>query len=292
MHPYNASPNNPNIATLHAYSMPDDGRDVASVTTVNPTAESMANDIHFMMRAGAGSRPHVTMRSFDGDNISVTSHGFMYVFNGTKWIPQFKPVNFTITPGGMANTWYYIYLQANNADISNPTYVVSTNGPNQSLTFGQPAVETLRYMGSFRTNSLGKIIPFIMDDYDYTYALPQDTNFSGADFSGAGPSDITFTAMSPYAKAVKLLMRPTMNASVTGTLIFTVYPKELGAGSTTTWPGYAVQPIRAGGDWNDIDQTHHINMEFPLFTSQTLTVAQPLIAVGCKIRFWWNGYKE
>lgn len=283
MHPYNASPNNPNIANLHAYSMPDDGRDVASVTTVNPTAESMANDIHFMMRAGAGSRPHVTMRSSDGDNITVTSHGFMYVFNGTKWVPQFKPINFTVTPAGAANTWYYLYLQANNADITAPTYVVSTNGPNQSLTFGQPAIETLRYMGSFRTNSLGKVIPFMMTDYDYTYALPQDTNFSniGAPYTGVGPVDITFGAMSGYAKAVKMVVL-NINPNA-GTSRYAFGPKELAALTNATWPGY-----------NSSLELGSVNYNFitlPLYDSRILS----LIAVGgdsIAINAWWNGYKE
>lgn len=297
MQNYDGSPSNPVISALHKYSLPEDAKDVASVTTVNPTAKSMANDIHFMMRAGASNRPHIAMRCSDGVNIDVFAHAFIYVFNGTKWVPQFKPINFSVVPGPLApGIWSYIYLTANNVDISNPTYVVSQVTPDAQLVFQSPADTTRRYIGSFVTDALGKVSPFTMLDYDYKFALPRDTNFSAAPYTGPGVADVTPAGLSPLAKAITVTLESKLTTAIAGgnRYFITLFPKEIGGdGTTGTWQGYRHDQVKAGMTANSLDDTDYYTAEYPLFASQKLSINQTIAGVtGFECKVWYTGFKE
>jgi hypothetical protein len=294
MQPFNSNANNPNISQLHSYLFPVDNVDRASVTTVNPTAASLANDIHFMMRAGASLRPHIAMRCADSANISVFAHGFTYAFNGTKWIPQLKSASFTITPAGLiADTWYYVYMKTNNLNIGDPPYEVSLTPPELTLTF-KTADQTQRYMGSFLTNAVGIIVPFGMVDFDYDFGVPLDTNFSNlaGPFAGPGPSDIIIPQISPLAKKVKLVTRLTSLAGATQQLNVTVAPKELISFTSATWQGYTVNPIICGGDADSQEIKHDFYQEFPLFASKRLVAQVQAPVISLKGQMWWVGFKE
>ena len=281
MQPFNATPNNPAINTLHDYSFPVDNVDRASVTTVNPTAAKLANDIHFMMRAGSSLRPHIGLRSANGADVQIYAHGFTYAYNGTKWIPQLKGTSSTYVPAGiMPNTWYYMYMATNNVNISDPPYEHSATPPELTLTY-KTGDQTRRYMGSFLTNAVGAIIPFMMSDFDYTFGYPLDTNFSAAAFTGPGPLDVTFNN-SPVAKTIKVVVKSTGN--VAGTTFWVLGPKDVPLLTTTNWTGYNTPPLLI-----DIFTSH----EFPLYATQRLVIQQVApIAAAASIKIFWNGYKE
>ena len=132
-----------------------------------------------------------------------------------------------------------------------------------------------------------------MVNFEYQFALPRNTNFAAAPFTGVGPSDVTFTNLSPYAKSVNVLVKAALGGNQTDPYIFTLYPKELPFGTTADWEGYRINPIVCGGDANANGTVHQMWLEFPLFDSQTLTIAQVgMPAVTQSTRLYWLGFKE
>ena len=49
-----------------------------------------------------------------------------------------------------------------------------------------------------------------MVNFEYQFALPRNTNFAAAPFTGVGPSDVTFTNLSFYVKSVNILIKTTL----------------------------------------------------------------------------------
>lgn len=287
----------PSITNPHVLGLPQDAVDPVAVSTANPSWETIGNATHFLMRTFSNYRTHVALESWDTTTITIEKFGITYALDApdVKYVPNYTTGRVVLTPMGLApSTWYYIYMQLNTGLLSNPTFLVSTVLPDFQLMW-QAGDPSKRYVGSFATDAAGKIIPFAMTDFDYTFAVPQDTNYSSVDFAGPGPVDIIFTApiMSPNAKVAKVLIRAALPGGATNTLFFTIAPKEVATVTTANWPGFVVNPIQCGGDFNSVVTVQTFYAEYPVFLpSQRLSMAVQPIVVLAKNRVWWTGFKE
>lgn len=285
----------PSITNPHVLGLPQDAVDPVAVSTANPSWEAVGNAAHFLMRSLANYRTHVAIQSWDGLSVVIEKFGITYALDApdVKYVPNYTTGRVTITPAGLvANTWYYIYMILNTGFLSNPSFNSIIVLPDQALMWrsGDPSQ---RYIGSFLTDGAAKITPFEMRDYDYTFAVPQDTNYSAVDFNGPGPADVIFSNIPPYAKTVKVLIRGALPGGATGTLFFTLAPKEVAAVTTANWPGFVINPIQCGGDFNSVVTPQTFYSEYPLFfPSQRLSMAVQPIVVAARNRVWWTGFKE
>ncbi|RTK98707.1 MAG: hypothetical protein EKK57_11055 [Proteobacteria bacterium] len=283
-----------NVLNPHVLSLPQDAVDPVAVSTANPSWETVGNTCHFLMRTFSSYRPHVAISSFNLTSINIEEFGISYAFNAgdSKYIPNYTTGTTTLTPMGlMATTWYYIYMVLNTGVLTNPSFEVSTTVPDPNMMWqnGDPGK---RYIGCFLTDAMSQIVPFTMTDFDYTFAVPQDTNYSAFDFAGPGPVDLFPITITGTAKTLKTLIRAALPGNATGTLFFTIAPKEVATVTTANWPGFAVNPIECGGDYNSVVTVQTFVAEYPLYASRRLSMAVQPVIVTAKNRVWWTGFKE
>lgn len=150
--------------------VPNDGEDCDSSSLLDNFVQKLTNRTKFLKDAqqnGAWTGKRLLHAPGDGSvNVGVVSG----VLIGGKLCSKATATALSLGTLGN-NTWYHVY--ATDDGSGGIAFVIdSVNGPDLSLTWkyvsGAP-VTTHRYVGSFRTNGSAAVLPFRMENGNYTW---------------------------------------------------------------------------------------------------------------------------
>lgn len=153
------------------------------------------------------------------------------------------------------NTWYYTYTYLSGNTVR---FVISTQGPDQYLRY-RDGNTSRGYLGCFRTDGSGVIIPFSSSSGRYVYAAPRAWEVGGgptslrmASLSAVGTTTVAFTGfVPPFAKTARIVYNLSGDLTTTVTLAgVTASGWDSGTGKTVLWEhSGAVGPAYVDGDF-------------------------------------------
>lgn len=292
---YTGTPSTVTVDNLYKLTLPQDGIDQASATTVVPAFKIAVDEIAKIGQILASSRLQVSIYIAGGPLI-VSPFSPVFVDSGSKIIYMSKdtPTNLTIAnkEGGgnfTPNTFYYVYASSTDGT---PNFVISSDVPDKTLTTKNSAAinfTRFRYFGSILANSPTTAADFTMVNFDYSYSIPQNSNFiDGNPFIPATFGSTTaanLPSCPTTAKSVKILSTLNHNG-VTGQPYYFSISSVVLSLVQTGYPGILVRPNNAVTLAQDIP--------IDITSGPRIIIGAPSGSSVNDVRayFWVRGYKE
>lgn len=296
---YTAQQTEPTVGNLFVYTLPQDNVDPASAPTFTTPFSNSVDELAFTYRALSGYRPHVTLWSLTSNSVRLAVLQYTFVqgdgLTPTRYLPSTKQSQTDLTAaniegggGFFANSWYYIYLKS--SDLS-PNIVLSTSGPEQSCTY-RAGLPNYRYLGSFWVDGAGNIPPFSMCDFNYTFGVPRNTNFSITSYNSTTvAATVTFGFMTPTARTVKTLSSVVFGGAG-GPSYYGLSGSPVTQYTTSTWGGYILNAT--GG----VEVERYFAIDIPFTGNATQQAAIKFTSPGgaaigtTSALVYWTGYIE
>lgn len=283
------------VKTVNA---PQDGVDNVEQSSVNPAFQGILNNTYAIARREVYTRPQLSMQCLNGTQITVQSFNGLWASKTTPvedYFPLSKDSPVTLTSadvegggGFVANTIYYIYAFYDAGSTNQTKLQLSADPlfPDETLTWkrvGGVNQLTHRYIGScicYDNGGTPNILPFQMQDLDYTFAAQWRTNYSVTPLTSNTDVDITLTNIPKYARVAKIRCIGKNNTA--NFEDFYIYSKDF------TAIGVTFQLYK-----NITDFYQHEYLELPLGpTTQRLRGAVPGGGANVAVYVNYTGYKE
>lgn len=289
---YTGNPGNVTVSNLNVLTLPQDGTDQASATTVVNPFKICVDELAKFGEILASTRPSLSAYCVNtaAGNIIMSVLPPVFVYSGTKWIYTSKPTTTTLTvallEGGgnfVSGFNYYAYVKSTDGT---PIFVISTDVPDSLCLFknsGATNPTQFRYLFSFVASGATTVAPFRMINGDYTFDPALLIAYSVIDFAPALNTPTTIVPSVP-STASKIKFKAVLyNDSVVGSLNFAV-TSSLSTDFTATW-----EVVTRGTPL-------YVYMEIPCFAGSSpkgqLTAGAGVLNTDSKIRIVTTGYRE
>jgi hypothetical protein len=185
------------------------------------------------------------------------------------------------------HTWYYVYAYISAGAIA---WQISTTPPESGRTWKAGAEGTHAYIGCFRTNGSGNIIPFRAERGTYQYNINEAPLNATLFLTFNGATAITATNLYPSGSSIALMPPHARLARVYARLTFAAEVQNVGAqiyGSTT-----GAGTFTASLSVNVNEGVH--TLEFGIETSATQQLAYVVSGLGSggQLYLWLYGWQE
>jgi len=290
---YTGNPGNVTVSNLNVLTLPQDGTDQASATTVVNPFKICVDELAKFGEILASTRPSLSAYCVNtaAGNIIMSVLPPVFVYSGTKWIYTSKPTTTTLTvallEGGgnfTAGSAYYAYVKSTDGT---PVFVISTDVPDSLCLFknsGATNPTQFRYLFSFIATSATNVAPFRMINYDYTFDPVETISYSVTDFAPAFNTPATINPKVPATAAVVKFKVKLYQISVAGPMDFAI------ASSAST--DYTIV-YTVGG----LGSPSYVYVEVPSFSGsspkgQISSAVGGVLNTDSQIRLWTAGYRE
>ena len=215
-------------------TVPDDG-DACNAASVETPFQSLTNRSQLLYEAALNVLHRPSLSSTDGTSITIGDMAAVMGTEGGTW-KTLAYATSSYSPAGLANsTWYYLYARITGGSVA---ISHSTTAPSSTLR-NMNGNTDYAYLGAFRTDGSGVIIPFYSRDGKVRY-----TGGVGALNIGAGVTNV-YTDLSlsvgvpPHVRIVTLYVIGNPDSGA-GTDSFHVLTKGVTAFGYTTAPCYSL----------------------------------------------------
>ena len=146
-------------------TVPDDG-DACNAASVETPFQSLVNQTQVLFNGLLNVKVRPSLRSVNGTDIVIGAVPMIIGTEGGNW-KALAYTGGTYSPAGLASgTWYYLYARITTGSI---TISHSTTSPDSFLRTMNGNTDYV-FLGSFRTDGSGVIIPFFARGSKVTYA--------------------------------------------------------------------------------------------------------------------------
>lgn len=289
---YTGNPSLVTVDNLYKLTLPQDGVDQASATTVGVPFRTTVDELAKFGELMAYHRPLLGVHCVNGaaGNIILSALPPLFVYSGTKWIYTSKSTTTTMTvadkeSGGtfISGFNYYAYVKSTDGT---PIFVVSTDAPDTACIFknsGAINPTQFRFLYSFVAAGASTVAPFRMINGDYTFDPALLIAYSNIDFAPALNTPTTIVASVPSSASKIKFKAKLYNDSVVGSMDFAV-TSSLSTDFSATW-----QIVTRGTPL-------YVYMEIPCFAGSSpigkITAGAGVLNTDSKIRLVTAGYAE
>ena len=302
---YTGTPSTVTVDNLYKLTLPQDGIDQASATTVVPAFKIAVDEIAKIGQILATTKLNVCMQVLAG-SLVVWPFGPIFVDSGTKIIYMSKSTfssltvankegGGTFTPG----TFYYVYAFSTDGT---PNFIISADPPDVTLTTKNTNAANFtrfRYFGSVLAFTTTTIVDFSMTDFDYTFNIPQNSQFTSSNLyvpPSFGASTLCTLNTCPITAKSAKIVGTTGLTSGTGSYfiaISTINGSFINAGG---YPGIPVSDFTAGSSYNTINFFQEVPVDVgnpppKMFITCIINAGTPA-ANAIRGSFYIKGYKE
>jgi len=228
---YTGNSTNVTVSNLNVLTLPQDGTDQASATTVVNPFKICVDELAKLGELMAYRRPLLGVHCVNGaaGNIILSALPPLFVYSGSKWIYTSKSTTTTMTVadkegGGNFTSGFNYYAYVKSTD-GTPIFVISTDAPDTACIFknsGATNPTQFRFLYSFVAAGATTVVPFRMINGDYTFDPALLIAYSVVDFAPALNTPTSIVPSVPVSASKVKFKAKLYNDSLVGSLDFAV----------------------------------------------------------------------